>query len=65
MTNDILSDNRRKRHIYMDSKLDDLPLTIEKLKTIAYSSSEKTIYLHCNCLVIAINIPHIYSTIVL
>lgn len=29
MTTDSFSNNRRKRHIYMDSKLDNLPLTIK------------------------------------
>ncbi|WP_414756582.1 hypothetical protein [Anabaena sp. CCY 9910] len=36
MTNDILSDNRRKRHIYMDSKLDDLPLTMEAYRVYCH-----------------------------
>ncbi|YAF99345.1 MAG: helix-turn-helix domain-containing protein (plasmid) [Nodularia sp. CChRGM 3473] len=36
MTNDTLSDNRRKRHIYMDSKLDDLPLTMEAYRVYCH-----------------------------
>jgi hypothetical protein len=36
MTNDTLSDNRRKRHIYMDSTLDDLPLTMEAYRVYCH-----------------------------
>ncbi|WP_414546377.1 hypothetical protein, partial [Nostoc sp. CCY0012] len=36
MTNDTFSDNRRKRHIYMDSKLDDLPLTMEAYRVYCH-----------------------------
>lgn len=36
MTTDSFSDNRRKRHIYMDSKLDDLPLTMEAYRVYCH-----------------------------
>lgn len=36
MTTDSFSDNRKKRHIYMDSKLDDLPLTMEAYRVYCH-----------------------------
>ncbi|BAT56701.1 hypothetical protein NOS3756_57130 (plasmid) [Nostoc sp. NIES-3756] len=36
MSTDSFSDNRRKRHIYMDSKLDDLPLTMEAYRVYCH-----------------------------
>ncbi|MDZ8105717.1 MAG: hypothetical protein RM338_08860 [Nostoc sp. DedQUE12a] len=36
MTIDSFSDNRKKRHIYMDSKLDDLPLTMEAYRVYCH-----------------------------
>ena len=36
MTTDSFSDNRRKRHIYIDSKLDDLPLTMEAFRVYSH-----------------------------
>ena len=36
MTTDSFRDNRKKRHIYMDSKLDDLPLTMEAYRVYCH-----------------------------
>ena len=36
MSTDSFSDNRRKRHIYIDSKLDDLPLTMEAFRVYCH-----------------------------
>ncbi|MBC1277663.1 hypothetical protein GNF10_17290 [Nostoc sp. UCD121] len=36
MTTDSFSDSRKKRHIYMDSKLDDLPLTMEAYRVYCH-----------------------------